>query len=394
VTSDDELAQDTAEDLFEHAPCGYITTRLDGTILKVNRTFESWTGLRREDLLAGRRFQELLSPGGRIYHETHYAPLLRMQGAAREVAVEIVRADGSRLPALINSVVLADADGRPRVIRTTVFDATDRRRYEQELLRAQRREHEIAQRLQQSMLSGALPQADGVDLHAAYVPAVSGLDVGGDWYDAFWLDEGDAIGLVVGDVVGRGIEAAATMGQLRSAVRALASTGLPPARLLEALDGYARRHELGQMATLVIAQLRLSSGALAYACAGHPPPVVMRPGEPPQLIWDGRSLPLDAQLTTDRPREEGACRLPSGSALLLYTDGLVERRSKSISAGMDELLVQAAAHRSEPASTLADALVRALVDGEHHDDVCLLALTRAAADQEPVSPAAASARSR
>jgi len=127
------LLEDSAQELFEDAPCGYLTTRLDGTIVKVNRTFETWTGRAREDLLDRVRFQELLSAGGRIYHETHYAPLLRMQGSVREIAVDIIRADGTLLPALINSVLRVDDDGRPRVIRTTVFDATDRRRYEEEL---------------------------------------------------------------------------------------------------------------------------------------------------------------------------------------------------------------------------------------------------------------------
>ena len=87
----------------------------DGTILRVNQTFLTWTGHRREDLVGRTRFPELLSPGGRIYHETHYAPLLRMQGAVREIAVEVVCADGAPLPALINSVMHKDADGQPRV---------------------------------------------------------------------------------------------------------------------------------------------------------------------------------------------------------------------------------------------------------------------------------------
>ena len=76
----DALLDESAEDLFETAPCGYLTTAIDGTILRVNRTFEELTGRKRADLLGRRRFQELLTPGGRIYHETHYAPLLRMQG--------------------------------------------------------------------------------------------------------------------------------------------------------------------------------------------------------------------------------------------------------------------------------------------------------------------------
>jgi len=132
------LLEETLEELYEGAPCGYLSTLPDGTIVRVNETFLGWTGHDRGALLAGMRFQELLAPGDRIFHETHYAPLLHMQGTVREIAVEIVRADGSRLPVLLNSVLRRDAGGEPRVVRTTVFDATDRRRYEAELLRARR----------------------------------------------------------------------------------------------------------------------------------------------------------------------------------------------------------------------------------------------------------------
>jgi phosphoserine phosphatase RsbU/P len=369
----DEPLEDSAEDLFEHAPCGYLSTLPDGTIVRVNRTFEDWTGLRRDDLVGARRFQDLLAPGGRIYHETHYAPLLRMQGWVREIAVEIVRADGTRLAALINSVQHNDEEGRPRRIRTTVFDATDRRRYEDELLRARRQEQETAQELSRSLLSGRLPTAPGLEVGVAYRPAVSGLDVGGDWYDAFWLDTGKTVGLVIGDVVGRGIGAAVTMGQLRSATRALASTGLSPGSLLDALDAYAGRHEVGRMTTLICAQLGLASRRLRYACAGHPPPLIITPGEEPCFPWDGRSTPLDVRRASDGPRGEAALTLAPGATALLYTDGLVERRSESLTDGLDRLLRVAATHRDESAPELVARVVRDLHDPAHVDDVCVLA---------------------
>jgi phosphoserine phosphatase RsbU/P len=374
VTSTDEPAEDTPEDLFENAPCGYLSTLPDGTIVRVNRTFEDWTGLRREELVGARRFQDLLSPGGRIYHETHYAPLLRMQGVVREIAVEIVRADGTRLPALVNSVLHSDEQGRPQRVRTTVFDATDRRRYEDELLRARRQEQDTAQQLSRSLLSGSLPSTAGLEVEVAYRPAVHGLEVGGDWYDAFWLDdEGDAVGLVVGDVVGRGIGAAATMGQLRSALRALASTGLGPGRLLDALDAYAERHEVGRMTTIVYGRLSLASGKLCYACAGHPPPLVLTPGEAPAFAWEGRSTPLDVRGASAGPRVEDALTLAPGSTVLFYTDGLIERRRESLDDGLDRLLREATAHREESPAALVAALVHALRDPVHADDVCVLA---------------------
>ena len=108
--------------------------------MRVNATFLRWTGYGREELVGVRRFQDLLTAGGRIYHETHYAPLLRMQGNVREIAVDIVCADGRRLPVLVNSVLVTDAAGEPQTVHTTVFDATERKLYERELLELRNRE--------------------------------------------------------------------------------------------------------------------------------------------------------------------------------------------------------------------------------------------------------------
>src|SRR3954451_21994159 len=139
VTAEDPLTPDSAEDLYENAPCGYLSTLPDGRIARVNQTFLTWTGYTRDQLVGQRRFVELLTPGGRIYHETHYAPLLQMQGTVRAIALDVVRADGSRMPVLVNSQLRADSAGGPIGVRHTVFDATDRRRYETELLAARRR---------------------------------------------------------------------------------------------------------------------------------------------------------------------------------------------------------------------------------------------------------------
>jgi PAS domain S-box-containing protein len=376
VSDAGELLEDTAEELFESAPCGYVTTRLDGTIVRVNRTFEDWTGFARDALVGRRRFQDLLTAGGRIYHETHYAPLLHMQGAVREIALDVVRADGKRLPALVNSVVRGE--GTAARVRTTVFDATDRRRYEQELVRARRREQDIALELQRSLLSGAMPDDDRVRIDVVYRPAVSGLEVGGDWYDAFWLEEGASICVVVGDVVGRGITAAATMGQLRSGLRALASTGLGPGAALAALDAYARRHDVGQMATVVLAEIELDERRVRWACAGHPPPAVVEPGREARLLWDGRSPPIDAFGSSAGAgrRAEGELVLAPGGALVLYSDGLVERRDRTLRAGFEELVAALESVRTGPAARLAEGVTRELVPlGPRTDDVCVVAVT-------------------
>ncbi len=134
------LAEESLDDLFENAPCGYLSALADGTIAKVNRTFLDWTGYTREELVGARRFQDLLTPGGQIYYEIHYAPLLRMQGPVREIALQIRRSDGSRLPVLVNSVLRTAPQSGHTVVRTTVFDARDRNAYEHELRLARRRE--------------------------------------------------------------------------------------------------------------------------------------------------------------------------------------------------------------------------------------------------------------
>src|SRR5690349_3148991 len=204
----------SAEDLYENAPCGYLSAAPDGTIVRVNATFLRWTGYTREALVGARRFQDLLSPGGRIYHETHYAPLLRMQGNVREIAVDIVTADRSRLPVLVNSVLVLDDAGEPQLVRTTLFDARERKAYERELLAARDRERDareaieglqeqtllVSHTLQRSLLAGAPPHDPRFSIATHYQPAGQQLEVGGDWHDAFWLD-GGRVGIVVGDVV-------------------------------------------------------------------------------------------------------------------------------------------------------------------------------------------------
>ncbi len=374
MTTGDPLLEDSAEELFEHAPCGYLTTRLDGSIIRVNRTFEEWTGLRRDDLLAGRRFQDLLTGGGRIYHETHYVPLLHMQKAVREIALDIVRADGSRLPALVNAVVREDAAGEGAVIRASIFDATDRRRYERELVQARTRERDVALALQRSLLAGELPVSDRLETEVVYRPGVRALEVGGDWYDAFWLEPPRTVGVVVGDVVGRGIDAASAMGQLRSAVRAYASMALAPGALLEALERYARRHRVGRMATVAYAELDVATGQVRYACAGHPPPAVTYPDGHAELLWGGRSLPPDAHMAPDL-RPDATFRMPRGGAFLLYSDGLVERRDRPLRSGLEALVVALERTPGDRRGTLCEAVTTELIgrDGAD-DDLCVLAI--------------------
>ena len=128
------MAEDL-EDLYENAPCGYLSLGPDGRIVKSNLTLSGWTGFSREELL-GKRLRDLLNVAGAIFYETHFAPLLRMQGFFNEVALDLVTADGRKLAVLANALERRDEDGNLLFTRLTIFQATERRRYERELVEA------------------------------------------------------------------------------------------------------------------------------------------------------------------------------------------------------------------------------------------------------------------
>src|SRR3954447_19663187 len=236
------LLDDDPEQLYDRAPCGYLSTTADGTIVKANATFLDMTGYLSHELVGSRTFASLLTPGGRIYHETHYAPMLSMQGRVREVALDLVRADGSRLPVLVNAALEATPDGTPKVVRVAVFDATHRREYERELLRAKERAERselrarsLARTLQSTLIPPSPPALPGLDVSAAYRPAGDGQEVGGDFYDVFQISEGDWV-VALGDVCGKGVEAAVVTALVRYTLRALTVQLDAPSAVLHSLN--------------------------------------------------------------------------------------------------------------------------------------------------------------
>lgn len=176
------LLEDSAEELYEHAPCGYLSTLMDGTIAKINTTLLNWLGLDRSRVVGRMRFTDLLTVGGKLYHETHFAPLLQMKGEIGGIALDIKSVDGTRMPVLVTSKVKTSDHGEPLLIRTSVFDARDRRAYEKELLRSRqvaeeaRRQAEADRErlqealavLQQSLLPAELPQVPGLEASSYY----------------------------------------------------------------------------------------------------------------------------------------------------------------------------------------------------------------------------------
>ncbi|MEO3974895.1 SpoIIE family protein phosphatase [Streptomyces sp. CAU 1734] len=331
------LLEDSAEDLYEHAPCGYLSTLLDGTIAKINTTLLTWLGHERADLVGHRMFSDLLTVGGRLYHETHFAPLLRMQGEISGIALELRTADGGRLPVLVTSTVRMNDDGEPLLIRTTVFDARDRRAYETELLRARReseRERERLKRLnatlQKTLLPPALASVPGLDVAADYHIA-SEDEVGGDFYDLFPLTAG-SWGFFLGDVCGKGAAAAAVTSLARYTLRAAAVHHPEPAAVLAHLNTVLNHEYHGTEARFctVVCGLLTPGGEeggfrVTLASGGHPPALLLRAdGRADELPTPGGQLIgvlPDARIATT------TLRLGPGDTLLLYTDGLTEARS-------------------------------------------------------------------
>lgn len=352
----------------------------DGTITAVDDAFAAWTGRSGDDLIGTTPFSALLTAGGRIYHETHFLPLLLMQGEVREVAFDIVRTDGTSLAVLVHATLARDTIGAPVRIDVALVDATVRRTYERELQRARRaaeaaeREvRSIAEALQRSLLQRADLATEVVAVATRYRPAVDALEVGGDWHDAFPVDD-RTIGVSVGDVVGKGIDAACAMGQLRSALRALGRTGAGPSTVLGQIDGFVRTVPGALAATTIYAEVDLATLRLTYSAAGHPPPIRVPADGPAEVLWGGRSTPVGAP-PPGRSRAEGAVVLGPGDRVLLYTDGLCERHDRTPDAGFALVAQHAERLRHLPLDDAADELMATHLTYEDvRDDTCLLLL--------------------
>jgi PAS domain S-box-containing protein len=206
---------------------------------------------------------------------------------------------------------------------------------------------------------------------ARYTPAVPPLEVGGDWYDVIPLP-GQRTGVVAGDCVGRGLPAAAVMGQLRSASQAVLLRASGPAEALADLDTFASRIPGAECTSVFCAILDPVAGTVTYSSAGHPPPILVTAGEDYQLLDQARSLPL-AMLPADWRRSQATATLPPGATLMLYTDGLVERRNQSLDKGIDAAAVTVAAHAQDHPDDVADHVMSAMTPAAgYEDDVAVL----------------------
>lgn len=231
--------------------------------------------------------------------------------------------------------------------------------------------------LQEAMVPTELPPVDGFELNACYTPASPDLAVGGDWYDAFLLDDA-TLAFAVGDVSGHGVEAAALMAQLRNALRAYAFEDGRPADVLTRLNRFLCRLDTDQFATAVFGTVALDRAICRWATAGHPAPVFFRPGETSLGVPAADHGPL-LGFRADAAYGETDAALEPGGGLLLYTDGLVERRGEHIDAGTERLRLLVHEVQTVPIEHLCDTVVERLAGGhEGRDDVCQLVVRRTA----------------
>ncbi|MFF4537047.1 PP2C family protein-serine/threonine phosphatase [Streptomyces aureus] len=391
------LLEDSAEDLYESAPCGYLSTLMDGTVAKINTTLLTWLGLERDEVVGRMRFADLLTVGGRLYHETHFAPLLRMQGEISGIALELKQSDG-RMPVLVSSVVKHGTTGEPLLIRSTLFDARDRRAYEEELLRGRKAAEEARRQaeadrnrledalavLQQSLLPDTLPWIPGMEAAAHYHTAHPDR-LGGDFYDVFPLD-GERFGFFLGDVCGKGPQAAAVTSLTRYTLRAAALHDADPVSALSTLnrvlhDRYAGGTGDPRYCTAVFGTIEPDPDtghvAVHLASGGHPPALVLRADGTAHFLPTPGGL-LVGILPSARFVTATTVLAP-GDTLLLYTDGITEARTSEDRTQLfgDEALRAFVADRAgEPAPAVIKALTGLLhgFGAGLDDDTALLAL--------------------
>lgn len=374
---------------FDNAPSGMALVSPEGRLLQVNRALGDMLGHPHAELV-GRRWDSIVHPEER----GEDLPALEEMGEGgrrvHRAGRRFVHADGRVLDVALSVAATVSEGGSGRQLIAQLEDVTERQRAERE--RAERlreraaraeaealyeREHRIVETLQRSLLPDRMPRRSGISIAARYQPG--GADVGGDWYDAIELDDG-GIGLAMGDVVGHGIGAASTMGELRNALRAYALTEPGPAAVLAKLDHLVSRLQGDQMTTLTYAVIDADWTELRYASAGHLPPLLLGSEGGAEFLWEGRSTPLGVR--TDGEYAEGAARLEGGSTLLLYTDGLVEVPGEDLIAGLERLRESVVAGPAEP-EALCDHVVGSLLGGHPaRDDVALLAFRTLALPQE------------
>ncbi|MGH2944402.1 MAG: SpoIIE family protein phosphatase, partial [Solirubrobacteraceae bacterium] len=356
----------------EQAPIGVSLLDRDGRFVQVNDAYCETVRRTREELMQ-------LGPADITHPDdvafTRYAMQLLSSGNVPVFRFEkrYVDAAGDPIWVEISASVFCDADGRPQYFIGMVQDLGERH---------------VAHTLQRSMLTTQLPAVEGAELAVRYLPGTRHTEISGDWYDVIPLPDG-RVGVVIGDVVGRGIEAAATMSQLRTALRAYAIEGLEPAVVVAKLHRLVDHLRVGLSTTLVYLDFDPFTREMRYVSAGHLPVLHVPAERRSRFLPGARSTPLGtAPVGTEIPQERLV--LEPGDAVLLYTDGLVERRDDGIDNRLEQLRAAVAAAPADLQAGL-EHLTATLGDDDalRHDDVALLALRVTGAADETFAAAIA-----
>ncbi|MFE2301702.1 PP2C family protein-serine/threonine phosphatase [Streptomyces sp. NPDC059445] len=355
-------------DVFPDRPGDPAATGMRNLKASLRRVVE--TGERDSMALQRYDVQSLDRPG--VWQERYWSPVnspvLREDGTVAlvvhrvEEVTEFIRARGG-----------IEEGSRSPVLEAELFTrARELHELNERLRRAHAREREVAVALQDALL----PSPDQVGPHRAavrYRPATSSLNVCGDWYDLVALNDG-RMAVAVGDVVGHGLSAACVMGQLRSALSAASRAAEGPARALEVLGLYARSVEGAESTTAVTAWIDWETRTITYSSAGHPPPALLR-GDGSVEFLDGATDPPLGARPEHVERPEAATDFAVGDTLVLYTDGLIERRLEDIDVGLGRLAAALAHHRRAEPEALADALLSDLLPPDGiTDDTALVIL--------------------
>lgn len=326
-------------------------------------------------LLGARHAVTTLSPEASVNGHTHERPAehpAQRSPSQGRLVVPLIARDGAHL-GLIEVSAREQGGDFTAEDRSVLIQLAQMAGVRIENARLFERERDVAVALQRSLLPQATPIAPGLTVASRYLPGAAGTEVGGDWYDVIEL-AGGRTGLVIGDVLGRGIRAAAVMGQLRAVLRGYALEDVPPADVLSRLDVVVRSFDATQLTTCTYGVYDPVAATLTIATSGHLPPLVIDPGGTASYLVLDPGLPLGVGGLVDDPGYRATTvDLPPGSSVLLFTDGLVEDHDLSVGDGLDQL--QAAMFG--PVSSAEDLCDRALQalgrDISHDDDTALLA---------------------
>lgn len=377
---DGAVPVDIEDELFDDAPCGYILTDRTGLITAANAEFCRLVALDRDAIVGQRTLASLLPVGGRIYLETHLLPMIAHDGSVREVSLDLLRPDGTRVPVLLNADARDTPAGSGLALRGVLIETRDRHRYEQDLLaatvaaeQARLEATTLAHTLQQTLIPPAPPEIPHLEVGATYRPAGDGTTVGGDFFDFFQLDDATWM-VVLGDVSGKGVEAAVVTSFVRYTVRALAMEHVADqVEALRHLDRALHAHPTTHYCTLVLAGLTWLGDRwrIGVSLAGHPPALLRRPdGQVAELGRYGSPVGLVARPTFHTVEHDLA-----EETIVLYTDGVTEARRDERLFGdhrLGELIASLPPDPTELIEGIADAVL-AYQHGDASDDIAIVA---------------------